>query len=470
MSRQIGQISGLRNLIAEYGALRTSHESAPQRRGQAFNELIAAMLRWWGIGANSSIRGTGGRDEIDVAFAVNETRFVLEAKWQKQPVSADPLEKLHGRIRSRAAGTRGIFLSMSGYTRPAHEAAEHNKWSDILLLDNQHFEAMLCGVLPPSDLLTAILDHASYRGGTYVSLTDLLVARTPGPAPTLTAHARDPSVSPVSDLARGITAPVVLSAGFDPSEIHAMLAGDDQHLLVAASSGVVKVDPQAGETTWALPLKGCRGALFIQQDRRLLATRGNGVVYWANGSLHVAAGGFSTMSRLLRGPDDSTWVFDTDDGSLTRIGACPGDERRHSIEYNPFAPHVYRPVWLWDHRFLFVGGRYSYIVDLDGNTQLDPDSSFNLPHFSPMGLCALNKTTVVAASGDYESHVTTVERINLEGRESKLIARVGRTVHVFDLVVTKDHYLFLLLVGRGDDGWMTPVIVQLDGLCASKCT
>jgi streptogramin lyase len=249
-----------------------------------------------------------------------------------------------------------------------------------------------------------------------------------------------------------------------------MVAGDDQHLLVATSSGIVKVDPRAGEATWALPLKGCGGALFVQQDRRLLATRGNGVVYWANGSLHVAAGGFSNMSRLLGGPDDSAWVFDTDDGSLTRIGACPGDERRYSIGYNPFAPYVYRPVWLWDHRFLFVGGAYSYIVDLDRDTQLDPDSSFRLPHFSPMGLCVLNKTTVVAASGDYKSHVTTVERIKLETMESGLVARVGRAVHVFDLVFTKDHHLFLLLVDIGDEGVTAPVIVQFDGFSASGCT
>ena len=181
MSPQIGQISDLQGLIAEYGALRASQKSAAQRRGQAFNELIAAMLRWWRIGANSSVRGTGGRDEIDVVFTINETRFVLEAKWERQPVSADPLEKLYGRIRSRAAGTRGIFLSISGYTRPALEAAEHNKWPNILMLDNRHFEAMLSGVLPPSDLLAAVLGHASYKGGSYVSLTDLLVARDPGP-------------------------------------------------------------------------------------------------------------------------------------------------------------------------------------------------------------------------------------------------------------------------------------------------
>jgi hypothetical protein len=460
--------SGVQELIAEYGVLRNSHESAAQRRGQAFNELIAAMLRMWGVGANSSMRGAGGRDEIDVVFAVNETRFVLEAKWKNRPVPADPIEKLYGRIRSRARGTRGIFLSMSGYTRPVRESAEHNKWPDILLLDNLHFEAMLCGVLPPTDLLTAVLDHASYRGGSYVSLGDLLVSRNPGPAPTLTKLPPDSPVSSVDDPARGITGRVVFSADFNWPAIYGMVSGDDQHLLIAASSGIIKVRPQTGETTWAMPFTGCNSALFIQQDRRLLTTCGSGVVYWVDGSLHVAAGGFSGNARLLLGPDDSAWVFDAEDGSLTHIGALPGDEQRHSIEYNPFDPSVYRPVWLSGSRFLFAGYRYSYIVDLDESTRLDPNLAISLPHNSPMGLCSLNETTVVAASGDYQSHITTVDLINLEGMEIELIAKVRDAAYAFDLVATKDDHLFLLLMDMGGNGQTPPVIVRLDGLRESN--
>jgi hypothetical protein len=73
------QTRALRDLISEYGALRTGQAGTAQARGQRFNPLIASMLGWWGIDAGLSVRGAGGRDEIDVVFAVDQTRFILEA-------------------------------------------------------------------------------------------------------------------------------------------------------------------------------------------------------------------------------------------------------------------------------------------------------------------------------------------------------------------------------------------------------
>ena len=121
-----------------------------------------------------------------LAFAIGQSRFLLEAKWLKAPVSADPLAKLHDRIRSRASGTRGVPLSMSGYTKAAPDAAANNKWPDVLLLDRGHFEAMLSGLTDPASLLTAVLDHASYHGGSYADLTSLLIDRQPCTPPTFT--------------------------------------------------------------------------------------------------------------------------------------------------------------------------------------------------------------------------------------------------------------------------------------------
>jgi len=72
------------------------------------------VLRWWGIDAQVNARGHAGRDEIDVVFAIGPSRFLLAANWLKAPVPAGPLAKLHDRIRSRASGTTGVLLSMSG--------------------------------------------------------------------------------------------------------------------------------------------------------------------------------------------------------------------------------------------------------------------------------------------------------------------------------------------------------------------
>lgn len=123
----------LRELIDEYGRLQRLEQMTPQRRGQRFNEFIAELLDYWGLErVEANVRSVG---EIDVAFACDGTRFLLEAKWEKEPASFDPIAKLSRRITQRFVGTRGVFLSMSGYTGAAQADMLRGQQPDMLLLD-----------------------------------------------------------------------------------------------------------------------------------------------------------------------------------------------------------------------------------------------------------------------------------------------------------------------------------------------
>ena len=59
------------------------------------------------------------------------------------------MAKLRGRITQRLAGTRGVLLSMSGYSDEALEGIVRGQQLDMLLLDRTHLEAMLSGLWPP---------------------------------------------------------------------------------------------------------------------------------------------------------------------------------------------------------------------------------------------------------------------------------------------------------------------------------
>lgn len=89
-----------------------------------------------------------------------------------------------------------------------------------------------------------------------------------------------------------------------------MASGDDGKLLITVPDGVVEVSLDTGTTVWKLPLSGCRGTPAIEPDGGLLVTSGYAVVRWDNGTLDLVGGGFTGQSRLLAGPDNSTWVFD----------------------------------------------------------------------------------------------------------------------------------------------------------------
>jgi hypothetical protein len=88
----------LRRLIAEYGVLSVAHGVTAQQRGRRLESLVAEVLRCWGIDAETDVRGSGGRDQIDVVLATADARFVLEAKWHTPPLPAAAIAKFFARL------------------------------------------------------------------------------------------------------------------------------------------------------------------------------------------------------------------------------------------------------------------------------------------------------------------------------------------------------------------------------------
>jgi len=310
----------LRELIAGYGRMRGLEEMTVQQRGQRLNEFVAELLRYWGLGrVEANVRSIG---EIDVAFAIDDTRFILEAKWEQAPVSFDPIAKLSRRITQRLTGPRGVFLSMSGYTAGAIGDMLRGQQPDILLLDRSHLEAMLSGLFSPADLFTGLLDRASCRGEVQVPLTGLLMPddRSPLPALTISSPAGDfPPV--ITETAPGIHAEVVLHGtqpqdtvidgitvdGLGQEERHTIdfragiwsavwLSGLRFFLTGDGHFGLVDLD-----NTTTVPIDerlrslhpGQRGAVRIDEHTVMTATR-HGTVY----RIDVETGKSTLMARL----------------------------------------------------------------------------------------------------------------------------------------------------------------------------
>lgn len=157
-------------LIDEYDRLLELNGFTPQTRGQRFNGLIAETLSNYRLRARPNNSGHG---EVDVAFEMNGTRFLLEAKWEKKRLSEDPIIKLRDRVTKRLAGTVGVLLSMSGYTQKALKEMTYGQRLEVVLLEREHFEALIYGYLSPSELFSAILDNAHFHGHPLTPIAEL---------------------------------------------------------------------------------------------------------------------------------------------------------------------------------------------------------------------------------------------------------------------------------------------------------
>jgi hypothetical protein len=104
------------SLREEYRRLQDLEGYTPQSRGRRLNGFLVDLLDCWEINAVESARSYG---EIDVAFRIEDVPYLMEKKWEQEPLNFDPITKLNTRVKQRLVGTLGVLLSMSGYTRDA---------------------------------------------------------------------------------------------------------------------------------------------------------------------------------------------------------------------------------------------------------------------------------------------------------------------------------------------------------------
>lgn len=432
---------GLQRLIAEYGELKRLEVHTPQSRGRRFNEVIAAMLHCWGIGAQVSVRSAG---EIDVAFALGGQRFVLEAKWEQSKADTGDVSKLQRRVEQRFQGTVGLFLAMAGYSPEALDEVRRGGRLEVLLLDRQHFEAMLSGFVPPQELLKLVHDRAAFRGDAYSPLLTLLATSGAPPAPSFgSAGGLDGDM--VVNSRPGISCTPLFTLP-DSNQL-GVAARDEKHILVTTQVGIVEVDLARQRSSWAVPIPDCHRNPLLQGNGAILFARRNGIGRFASGALSIVGGGFAGATCLLSKGDSSTWVLSNGDlsgkpePSITKLGSELGDEIRLPLSYPPAS--AANAMWIDDNNLLTIGNPGFLITNVaSAATRSFPTSCSN-----PMGLVDLggNIALIAADVGALvvtdlaTGHQAEVMRLKLRPSVNEIAARDGTDFYVASYYGTGQH-------------------------------
>ncbi len=406
-----------RNLVREYSTLAQLPSSmSPQARGQRFNSLIAELFRAFGIPAESDRRSVG---EIDVVFKHAGRYFILEAKWVRGPASFDPIAKLQRRVEQRMAGVTGVFLSMEGYTAPALADIDKGRRLDLVLLDREHWEAMLNGFVPPAELLDLVTDKASYDGSAYTPLSVLLDRKAR--LPDLSFGGRDvpgrPDFRPEADHVQV----EAVTADFESGRL-GLSADRDGQILVTVDDGVMSVDLERETAVWAAPVSGCDGNV-VRTGTGILVHRAHGVGRVGNGAVKVvsAGGAAGGRSRLVLDSRGAVWCFDPGSArgnhdapaAMSPLDGGPGAGRE--VPYRPGA--ATDAVWV-DGTELVVGG--------DPDFALVPDSGesrrrWALPKSHPVAMAAIDSAQTLSLAEDASLWATDVRT----GRSAVLGRVVG---------------------------------------------
>ena len=115
-------------------------------------------------------------EQIDGAFEYKGWTYLVEAKWQGKRQSTDALYSFQGKTDRRIEGTRGLFVSMSGFYKTSVNRFEVGRKPNILLWTGEHIEAVLKGQITIPELLDLSIRSAAEQGRLLVSPDVLLTS------------------------------------------------------------------------------------------------------------------------------------------------------------------------------------------------------------------------------------------------------------------------------------------------------
>lgn len=160
----------LDELKEEFSALLADQDR--QKRGYRLEKILRELFDLFDLDPKASFRITG--EQIDGAFSFEGTDYLLEAKWQNDPVPAADLDALAAKLARKLDNTLGLFLSINGFSNDGVQAHSSAGRRLILLMDGGDLMAVLEGRIDLIQLLLRKRREASQTGNIYLTVHEIL--------------------------------------------------------------------------------------------------------------------------------------------------------------------------------------------------------------------------------------------------------------------------------------------------------
>lgn len=142
---------------------------APHARGYAFEGFLKGLFDAFGLAAKEPFRLRG--EQIDGSFQLGNEIYLIEAKWHGHPIGVAELHAFHGKIEQKAAWTRGLFVSNSGFTEDGLVAFGRGK--RVVCMDGLDLYEMLDRAIPLTHVLERKVRRAAETGSPFLRVRDL---------------------------------------------------------------------------------------------------------------------------------------------------------------------------------------------------------------------------------------------------------------------------------------------------------
>ncbi len=138
-SATTGRMAALMSMRDDFFALCSISDR--QAAGFALEKLLNSLFEHFGLEPRSSFRVIG--EQIDGSFVLDFETYLAEAKWTAAPTSAADLFAFRGKVEGKSSATRGLFLSINGFTSDGTDALLRGKQPLFFLMDGSDLLAVL---------------------------------------------------------------------------------------------------------------------------------------------------------------------------------------------------------------------------------------------------------------------------------------------------------------------------------------
>lgn len=153
-------IKRLAELATHIGEVRFAYE---------FEKWIYDIAKHYDIASRPSFRGDDGH-QIDGSITIDGTTLLVEAKLTREKSGRDDIALFLNKIGKRAENTRGLFVSIAGFTPQAIQDASCDH-TPLILMDNTHLFSLIATkryTFP--ELIRRMLGNASETGSAYLEV------------------------------------------------------------------------------------------------------------------------------------------------------------------------------------------------------------------------------------------------------------------------------------------------------------
>lgn len=141
----------------------------PQLRGFELEKVLRDLFELFDLDPKASFRNTG--EQIDGAFTCENTDYLFEGKWQKDPISASDLDAFAAKIRRKLENTLGLFLAINGFSSEGIRA-HASGGAVVILMDGADLVAVLEERIDFVGMLMRKKRHAAQTGNIFLPYTD----------------------------------------------------------------------------------------------------------------------------------------------------------------------------------------------------------------------------------------------------------------------------------------------------------